>query len=146
MFLIASCCFWQALASCSCFQSFLQKTISEIEQSIDEDLVDSLPLAVSLATLLEGSSWIMWTLDSGWVFLRYITCLVVYLKAVGLLYFTAMVVFLLMWILWWLSVFARYVDLYLILGKKMSECFRIVLLLWSLTNPINNLCQFWAAA
>ncbi|PON52282.1 Ubiquitinyl hydrolase [Trema orientale] len=43
----------QALASCPCFQIFLQKAIEELERSADEDLVDSLPLAVSLAALLE---------------------------------------------------------------------------------------------
>ncbi|EXB64476.1 Ubiquitin carboxyl-terminal hydrolase 27 [Morus notabilis] len=43
----------QALASCSCFQIFLQKAIEECERSADEDLVDSMPLAVALASLFE---------------------------------------------------------------------------------------------
>ncbi|XP_024032593.1 ubiquitin carboxyl-terminal hydrolase 27-like, partial [Morus notabilis] len=42
-----------ALASCSCFQIFLQKAIEECERSADEDLVDSMPLAVALASLFE---------------------------------------------------------------------------------------------
>ncbi|XP_062097401.1 ubiquitin carboxyl-terminal hydrolase 27 isoform X2 [Humulus lupulus] len=44
----------QALASCSRFHIFLHKAIEEIERSAnDEELVDSLPLAVSLALLLQ---------------------------------------------------------------------------------------------
>ncbi|KAM6590680.1 hypothetical protein CsatA_013285 [Cannabis sativa] len=44
----------QALASCPHFHIFLHKAIEEIERSPDdEELVDSLPLAVSLALLLQ---------------------------------------------------------------------------------------------
>lgn len=41
----------QALASCSCFQSFVQAAIEECEKSVvDEDL----PLGIALDSLLEG--------------------------------------------------------------------------------------------
>ncbi|XP_057500362.1 ubiquitin carboxyl-terminal hydrolase 27 isoform X1 [Actinidia eriantha] len=43
----------QALASCSCFQSFLQKTMEEGESLLGEECVDSLPLTVSLVSLME---------------------------------------------------------------------------------------------
>lgn len=43
----------QALASCFCFQSFVHTVITECGT---EDLVESMPLAVTLATLLEGST------------------------------------------------------------------------------------------
>ncbi|XP_052191361.1 ubiquitin carboxyl-terminal hydrolase 27 isoform X2 [Diospyros lotus] len=43
----------QALASCSCFQSFLQKALGEFESLLGEDWVDSLPLTVALASLME---------------------------------------------------------------------------------------------
>ncbi|KAL5555808.1 hypothetical protein UlMin_038044 [Ulmus minor] len=43
----------QVLASCSSFQPFLLKAIEECESSVSEDLVDSLPLAIALASLLE---------------------------------------------------------------------------------------------
>lgn len=56
--------FNQALASSSCFQSYLQKAIEECEGlSGDEDLADNVPLAVALASLLEGSWWIMSNFD-----------------------------------------------------------------------------------
>ncbi|KAF5960365.1 hypothetical protein HYC85_001574 [Camellia sinensis] len=45
----------QALASCSCFQSFLRKTEEEFESLLGEEWVESLPLTVALASLMEGS-------------------------------------------------------------------------------------------
>ncbi|KAF3440501.1 hypothetical protein FNV43_RR18785 [Rhamnella rubrinervis] len=43
----------QALASCSYFLPFMQKAMEECERSVVEDLVDSLPLTIALASLLE---------------------------------------------------------------------------------------------
>ncbi|GMP25496.1 hypothetical protein CsSME_00002335 [Camellia sinensis var. sinensis] len=43
----------QALASCSCFQSFLRKTEEEFESLLGEEWVESLPLTVALASLME---------------------------------------------------------------------------------------------
>ncbi|KAI8540699.1 hypothetical protein RHMOL_Rhmol08G0006400 [Rhododendron molle] len=43
----------QALASCSCFQSFLQTTVEEYECLLGEEWTDSLPLTVALASLME---------------------------------------------------------------------------------------------
>jgi hypothetical protein len=46
--------FLQALASCVCFQSFLDNVIAEYET--DEQIVENMPLVFSLASLLQGSS------------------------------------------------------------------------------------------
>lgn len=43
----------QALASCSCFQSFLRKIEEEFESLLGEEWVESLPLTVALASLME---------------------------------------------------------------------------------------------
>ncbi|KAM7514285.1 hypothetical protein LguiA_003868 [Lonicera macranthoides] len=43
----------QALASCSCFPSFLQNMLEEFEYLSVEERVESMPLAVSLETLLQ---------------------------------------------------------------------------------------------
>ncbi|KAH7851989.1 hypothetical protein Vadar_019173 [Vaccinium darrowii] len=43
----------QALASCSCFQSFLQTITEECESQLREEWADSLPLTVALASLMK---------------------------------------------------------------------------------------------
>ncbi|XP_058179443.1 ubiquitin carboxyl-terminal hydrolase 27 isoform X2 [Rhododendron vialii] len=43
----------QSLASCSCFQSFLQTTVEEYECLLGKEWTDSLPLTVALASLME---------------------------------------------------------------------------------------------
>ncbi|KAE9466149.1 hypothetical protein C3L33_01947, partial [Rhododendron williamsianum] len=47
----------QALASCSCFQSFLRTTVEEYEFLLGEEWTDSLPLTVALASLMEGEAF-----------------------------------------------------------------------------------------
>jgi len=47
-------CFLQALASCVCFQSFLDNVIAEY--GTDEQLVENMPLVFSLASLLQGTT------------------------------------------------------------------------------------------
>ncbi|KAL6993052.1 ubiquitinyl hydrolase 1 [Sarracenia purpurea var. burkii] len=43
----------QALSSCSCFRSFLQKTLEESESLLGDEWVLSLPLTLALASLME---------------------------------------------------------------------------------------------
>lgn len=45
---------FQALASCSYFQSFLQKILDEYESSPVEGQGENLPLTITLSALLEG--------------------------------------------------------------------------------------------
>lgn len=47
----------QALASCCCFQSFLDNVITEFGS---DELVDDTPLVFSLASLIQGSTLFLW--------------------------------------------------------------------------------------
>lgn len=60
--MVKFCSFWvlesalfQALASCSYFQSFLQKILDECESTLVEGQGESLPLTITLSDLLEGN-------------------------------------------------------------------------------------------